>query len=149
MQWLSDWNSWLIAGFVLLIFEVILPGVFFMWWGFAAILMSAIVAIISISFSWQVAIFAILATIFSFLWWRYQKNKDHKEDEISSLNQRDHAMIGQVGRILEILDNGSIRAKFADTTWKVTTKQENETLVVGEQIRVIAVKGIILVVEKY
>ncbi|MDG6881287.1 Inner membrane protein ybbJ [Phocoenobacter uteri] len=144
MDWLTDWNSWLIGGFILLILEVMLPGVFFMWWGFAAIIMSGLVAMITISLSWQFAIFAVLASIFSFIWWRYQQKKDRKQDEESSLNQRNHAMIGRMGRVVEILDNGSIRAKFADSTWKV----EGEKLVIGDLIKVIKVEGIILIVEK-
>ncbi len=148
MDWLTDWNSWLIGGFVLLILEVMVPGVFFMWWGFAAIIMSGLVAMITISLSWQFAIFAVLASIFSFIWWRYQQKKDSKEDETSSLNQRNHAMIGRMGRVVEILDNGAIRAKFADTTWKVEGEKEGEVLAVGDLVKVVEVIGITLMVNK-
>ncbi|MBR0574444.1 NfeD family protein [Pasteurella atlantica] len=144
MEWFTAWNSWLIAGFVLLILEVFLSGVFFMWWGFAAMIMAGIVAVFNISISWQFAIFAVLASIFSFLWWRYQQRKNLEPDEASFLNQRDHAMLGKQGRVVEILDSGAVRAKFADTTWKVEGMQLN----VNDLVKVVDVEGITLKVEK-
>ncbi|MDP8079666.1 NfeD family protein [Phocoenobacter skyensis] len=144
MEWLTAWNSWLIAGFVLLILEVFLSGVFFMWWGFAAMIVAGIVSVVTISISWQFTIFAVLAIIFSFFWWRYQQKKDLEQDAASSLNRRDHAMLGKQGRVVDILDNGAIRAKFADTTWKV----EGQNLAIGDSVQVTDVQGIVLMVEK-
>ncbi|MDE4006758.1 NfeD family protein, partial [Glaesserella parasuis] len=46
MEWLSGWTAWLIFGFILLILETLIAGIFIMWWGFAAI----IVAILLILF---------------------------------------------------------------------------------------------------
>lgn len=143
MEWLTTWNSWLMGGFLLLILEVLIPGVFLMWWGLAGIIMAGIVVIAPLSLSWQFAIWAIIASLFSLLWWQYQRRQDN-QDEATDLNQKDFAMIGKQGKIIEILDNGSIRAKFADSTWKV----EGENLDVGSLVKVVKVKAITLIVEK-
>ncbi|PID51558.1 MAG: hypothetical protein CR960_00140 [Pasteurellales bacterium] len=143
MEWFTAWNSWLIGGFLLLILEVFISGVFLMWWGLAGIIMAGLVTLVTLSLSWQFAIWAIIASIFSLLWWRYQKSKDQK-DETNMLNQKDLAMLGKQGKVIEILDNGSIRAKFADSTWKV----EGEHLAIGDLVKVVKVKAITLIVEK-
>ena len=38
-DWLTTWSvwHWLVLGFVLLIAETLVPGVFLLWWGLAAI----------------------------------------------------------------------------------------------------------------
>lgn len=144
MEWLTGWSGWLIAGFVLLILEVFIPGVFLMWWGLAGIVVAGLVALTAISTSWQFIVFAILALIFSFLWWRYQSQQDKKANDDSNLNQLDHAMLGKQGVVAEVLANGTLRGKFGDTTWKV----QGENLNVGDRIEVVAVQGINLDVKK-
>ncbi|QGM80722.1 NfeD family protein [Otariodibacter oris] len=143
MDWLSNWTIWLIVGFVLLILEIAIPGVFLMWWGFAGIIVAGVVKLSpTLPLGWQLALFAILSIIFSFLWWKFQHSKDSKEDGATNLNARDHAMIGQQGVISEILENGVIRGKFGDTTWKVIGKN----LQVGDIVEVNKVEGITLFV---
>ena len=38
-EWLTTWTlwHWLVLGFVLLIVEIMVPGVFLLWWGLAAL----------------------------------------------------------------------------------------------------------------
>ncbi|VEH67605.1 nodulation efficiency, NfeD family protein [Rodentibacter pneumotropicus] len=38
-EWLTTWTlwHWVVLGFVLLIAEVVIPGVFLLWWGLAAL----------------------------------------------------------------------------------------------------------------
>ncbi|MDE3984529.1 NfeD family protein [Glaesserella parasuis] len=143
MEWLSGWTAWLIFGFILLILETLIAGIFIMWWGFAAI----IVAILLIFFPnfewcWQAPIFAVLAILFSLAWWKYQHSKDQQEDQQADLNARDHAMIGLQGTVVEVLDSGVARGKFGDTTWRVI----GNTLKVGDNIQVEKVDGITLFV---
>ncbi|WP_301099077.1 NfeD family protein [Otariodibacter sp.] len=143
MDWLNNWTIWLIAGFVLLILEIAIPGVFIMWWGFAGIIVAGIANLSpSLPLAWQLTIFAVLSILFSFFWWRYQHSKDSKEDRSTNLNARDHAMVGQQGVVSEILENGVIRGRFGDTTWKVIGKD----LQVGDIVEVTKVEGITLFV---
>lgn len=141
MEWLSSWTLWLIGGFALLILEAIIPGVFLMWWGLAAVVVAGVVGLLPwLGLGWQVSIFAVLATLLSLFWWRYQHQKDQQDDQISALNQRDHAMIGAMGVIVELQQNGIARGKFGDTTWRV----EGSPLSVGQTVKVVSVEGITL-----
>ena len=53
MEWFVNWSiwHWLILGFVLLIAEIAMPGVFLLWWGLAAIVVAGIMTSFSSSSS--------------------------------------------------------------------------------------------------
>lgn len=146
MEWFDGWQFWywLILGFVLLIGEAIIPGIFLLWWGLAAFIVGILNSIITIPAAWDWIIFAALAVIASLAWWRYQHNKDQLEDPHTALNQRGIAMLGQQGIITDIQHNHIGRAHFGDTTWRIKGKN----LQCGDIIKVISIDGITLQVEK-
>lgn len=145
--WLTVWTlwHWLVLGFVLLIAEIMMPGVFLLWWGLAA-LVTALLQFLLPDFSLVgLAIFyGVLAALLSVLWWRYQHRKDKRDQAKTSLNQRDHAMLGKQGIVQEIAANGIGRGAFGDTTWRI----QGERLHVGEPVKVVHVEGITLIVKK-
>ncbi|AKD39149.1 hypothetical protein I926_09195 [Pasteurella multocida subsp. multocida OH4807] len=147
MEWLSSWSlwHWLILGFVLLIAELVLPGVFLLWWGLAAIVIAGVMAIFpSLSLTALSISYAVFALILSVVWWKYQHGKDKVDQSHSALNQRDHAMLGTKGTVQEISANGIGRGHFGDTTWRV----HGNDLAVGDLIEVERVEGITLHVKK-
>lgn len=142
MEYLNNWTAWLIFGFILLILELAIPGVFLMWWGFAAIITATVASFLSLT--WQISFFAVLATFFSLAWWKYQRKKDQIDDRQTELNARNHHLIGSIGVVEEITPTNIIRAKFGDTTWKV----QGENLNVGDKVQVLKTEGIVLLVRK-
>ena len=148
MDWFSTWDlwHWLLLGFGLLIAEIIVPGIFLLWWGLAALAVAGLMALIpSLSLTALSFIFAILAIVLSLIWWKYQRSQDRIDDQITALNQRDHAMIGTTGLVEEIAPNGIGRGRFGDTTWRI----QGDNLQTGERIQVQAVQGITLIVSKH
>ena len=148
VEWFSIWGvwHWLVLGFVLLIAEIAVPGIFLLWWGLAAIVMAVVMALIpTISLTVLGIIYAILATILSLIWWKYQHSRDKADDQQSALNQRDHAMLGATGLVEEMSANHIGRGRFGDTTWRI----QGENLVVGDRIKVQSVQGITLTVIKF
>lgn len=147
MEWLADWGvwHWLILGFVLLIAEILVPGVFLLWWGLSAIVIAVITKLIpTLPLSFLAVMYAVIASIFSIIWWRYQHGKDQIDQSQSVLNQRDHAMIGAQGKVLEIGENGIGRGAFGDTTWRI----QGRDLAVNDIVQVTAVDSITLKVNK-
>ncbi|PJG84006.1 NfeD family protein [Caviibacterium pharyngocola] len=147
MDWLTTWTlwHWLILGFVLLIAEILLPGVFLLWWGLAALVISAVAALMpDLSLIALTIAYAVLALLFSMCWWKYQHKKDQKDQRQTSLNQRDHAMLGARGTVQEIAQNGIGRGHFGDTTWRI----QGMDLQSGDVIEVQKVEGITLLVRK-
>ena len=147
MEWFVNWSiwHWLILGFVLLIAEIAMPGVFLLWWGLAAIVVAGIMKLFpALPLSALVVIYAIIAIILSVIWWRYQHSKDQTDQSQSVLNQRDHAMIGARGKVLEMAENGIGRGAFGDTTWRI----KGHGLSVNDLIEVTGVNSITLNVIK-
>lgn len=147
MEWLTTWTlwHWLILGFALLISEIIIPGVFLLWWGLSAIVISAVMALFpNLSLTILTIIYAILAFLLSMLWWKYQSSKDKKDQTNSSLNQRDHAMLGTKGIVKEIAENNIGRGHFGDTTWRI----QGDNLQIDDVVEVYDVEGITLFVRK-
>ena len=146
-DWLTTWSvwHWLVLGFVLLIAEILVPGVFLLWWGLAAIVAAGVMALVpSLSLTALAVFYAILAIILSLLWWKYQHSKDNQDQSHTTLNQRDHTLLGKKGTVLEIGSNGIGRRAFADTTWRI----QGEHLTVNDLVVVERVDGITLLVKK-
>ena len=138
-DWLTTWSvwHWLVLGFVLLIAETLVPGVFLLWWGLSAIVTAGVMALMpSLSLTALAVFYAILAIILSLLWWKYQHS--------TTLNQRDHTLLGKKGTVLEIGSNGIGRGAFGDTTWRI----QGEHLTVNDLVVVERVDGITLLVKK-
>ncbi|WP_044470278.1 NfeD family protein [Mannheimia massilioguelmaensis] len=147
MDWLTTWSiwHWLILGFILLIGEIALPGIFLLWWGIAAIITGAIMALVpSLSLTILGIFYAILAFMLSLVWWKYQHRKDANDEAQTVLNQRQHAMLGATGIVQEFADTGVGRGYFGDTTWRI----QGAELQVGDRIEVVSVQGITLKVRK-
>ncbi|RDE88120.1 NfeD family protein [Aggregatibacter kilianii] len=147
MEWFVNWGvwHWLVLGFILLIAEIAMPGVFLLWWGLAAIVVAGIMKLFpDLPLSSLAVIYAIIAMILSVIWWRYQHGKDQADQSNRALNQRNHAMIGSRGKVLEIAENGIGRGAFGDTTWRI----KGHGLSVNDIIEVTGVDGITLNVIK-
>lgn len=148
MEWLTtSWSiwHWLILGFGLLIVELLIPGVFFLWWGLSALVMAAVMYFIpTLSLTALSIAYAVLALVLSLCWWKYQYGKDREDQSQTSLNQRDHAMLGCRGTVEEMSNNGIGRGHFGDTTWRI----QGMALQIGDVIEVERVDGITLLVKK-
>lgn len=145
MDWLLSWSvwHWLILAFLLLIAEVLIPGVFLLWWGISAIFVAILTALLPISLTTAGIVFAVLASSLCLIWWFFQSKRDRIDDQKTELNQRTHTLLHKQGQVVEILGKNVARAKFGDTTWRV----EGENLQPDSTVIVIDVKGITLIVK--
>jgi membrane protein implicated in regulation of membrane protease activity len=140
LPFLGQW-SWWVIGAILLLLELLLPGVFFMWLGIAALVIGAID--IFFDFTWQVevAIFAalsVLALIFL---------RPHFKDRMGrsanpNLNQRMYDYVGKSYVLDQPIVNGLGKVRIDDTLWVVTGADRPR----GEWVRVTGVDGLKLIV---
>lgn len=118
---LGIWN-WVVLGLVLLFLELVTPGVFLIWVGFAA-LATSLFAFTGLSFmaSWQMQLllFMILSVIFVLIGRRYFNPRAQNSDE-PLLNRRADQLIGMRTTLEEPIVNGHGRARFDDTLWRIT-----------------------------
>ena len=119
---LGPWN-WVVLGLVLMIFEVAAPGIFFLWFGIAALIVGGIAILLGDS-AWlhwqlQVILFLFLSVISVFIGRRLIGATDIVSDE-PLLNRRGEQLIGQVVTLEEATVNGRGRARVGDSLWRVT-----------------------------
>lgn len=142
---LGPWN-WMVLGFVLLILEILVPGVFLLWIGIAAILVGALTLQLAHAAFWvwqaQVVLFLILSVISAYVGHRVMAKTGGESDQ-PLLNRRAEQLVGRTATLAEPIAEGRGRIRLGDTFWLVT----GPDLPVGARVRVIAVKDMELVVE--
>lgn len=134
--------SWLVAGFVLLALELVVPGGFLVWMGAAAIV-TGILALLVPAVGWpvQFVIFGVLAVVAIVVWLRIKPN-----DEVTDrpfLNRRAERFVGQEVVLNEPIRDGFGRVSLGDTVWRV----QGPDLAAGQKVRIIDADGGLLKVE--
>ncbi len=137
---LGAWN-WLVLGGVLIGLEILVSGVFLIWFGLAALIVGAIALGIDISWQVQFILFAVLALISVVLSRRFFKNNNQSDKPL--LNQRAEQNIGRSFVLTNAILHGRGRIKIADSTWAV----EGEDCAEGTMVKVVGVEGSTLKVE--
>lgn len=140
----SIWIWWTLAA-VLLMMELLVPGVAFIWLGLAAAAMG-VVAFLLPGIPWQadVAIYGVVAVALVYIV-RPWAREDAIQDEANlHLNRR---MDGYIGRVVELpaaIENGEGYLIIDDTRWRV----RGPDLKRGQPVKITGVEGLVLLVEK-
>jgi membrane protein implicated in regulation of membrane protease activity len=140
---LEFWH-WLILAAALAGIEILTPGFFFIWLGGAA-LVTAVVALVIPSLSWenQVLIFALLSAVSVLGWYRFRHRLTVKSDDMT-LNRRGEQLLGRSATLSEPIVNGRGQIRIDDTVWRC----EGEDLAAGTKVKVVAMHGAVVAVEK-
>jgi membrane protein implicated in regulation of membrane protease activity len=139
---LGAW-SWMIAAAILFVLELMAPGIFFMWFGVAALVTGLIVFRYDISWQWQLLWFCGLSLASVLLANRYLRQHP-LESERPLLNERAARLIGQSFDLVDPIVNGRGSIHSGDTIWRV----EGPELPRGTRIKVVGVDGSVLKVER-
>ncbi|MBX3566870.1 MAG: NfeD family protein [Rhizobiaceae bacterium] len=148
VAWLADqlgpWN-WMVIGLVLLAAEILVPGVFLLWIGIAALIVGAAsLALWGFAFwSWelQVVVFLALALASAVLGRRIMAGREAESDQ-PLLNRRGEQLVGRTATLGEPIREGHGRIQLGDTLWRVT----GPDMPVGARVKVVAVRDLELVV---
>lgn len=141
---LGPW-SWWVLGFVLLAAEMIVPGVFLVWIGLAALAVGILSLLLWESGFWvwqvQLLTFALLAIAVTLLGRRFVQA--HAETDEPFLNQRTESLVGRTATLQEPIREGRGRIRLDDTYWPVM----GPDLPAGTRVTVVSSKSGILSVE--
>lgn len=142
---LGPW-AWWVLGIVLLILEVLMPGVFLVWIGIAAIVTGALSLLLWESAFWtwhaQWLVFAILSLVAVVIGRRIVNTRGTASDQ-PYLNQRGQSLVGRTATLEQPISEGRGRIRLDDTMWSV----QGPDLPVGARVRVTASNGRDLTVE--
>jgi membrane protein implicated in regulation of membrane protease activity len=130
------WFWWIVAG-VLLLFELMTPGVFAMWLALAAASVGITDYFVNLSWQLELLVFAAFSLVYVYLarpW--YSKNNLQSSDQ-PNLNQRIYAFVGKSFVLTEPIINGQGKLDIEGTRWDVL----GPNLAKGATVKVTAVEG--------
>jgi len=138
---LDGW-IWVIAGLALMALEAIVPGVFLVWFGGAAIATGLVSVVFDLGPTAQFLTFAVLAAASVMFGWKYGSYAIGDSDR-PNLNIKGQAYVGRTFQLDKALVNGRGRMKVGDTSWRI----EGPDLPEGTTVTVTGVRGTTLQVE--
>lgn len=141
IETLGGWTWW-VLGLVLLGAEVLLPGIFFLWFGIAAILIGISALLIEWPWQMQVLGFVVLSIISALVGRRFYGEDDKPSDD-PHLNLRASRLQGRTFILAEPIVESRGRVQVDDSVWQV----RGPDAPAGARVRVTGADGPVLVVE--
>ena len=139
---IAFWYWWVLAA-ILLVFEMTLPGVVFLFLAIGAAASGVLLAVApGTSLEAQLGVFAVFA-VASALALRPTLKRLQGRVAASTLNARGEALVGQTFVLDTPILGGRGRARLGDGSWIIT----GPDMVAGARVRVAAVNGTELKVE--
>jgi inner membrane protein len=133
---LGTWN-WLIFGVLLMVLEVLAPGVFLFWFGLAALLVGLISFVVQPSWQIQILMFAAFAIAAVPIWRRLARAGNAASADNPFLNRRAEALVGRVFTLEKPIIDGTGTVRIGDTVWRVAGPDTPA----GTRVRVVQVDG--------
>ncbi len=140
---------WIIFGMILMLAEILMLSFFILWFGAAAVVIGCLLFFIpQLSTTWQIMLWAILSSALAWGWFKYLKPLSIDKTKAGLSKE---AISGEVGLVLSA-PNGEKRGKLrfpapilGDDEWLIMSQ---DSLAVGDSVRVTGVSGNTLVVSK-
>jgi inner membrane protein len=139
---LGSWN-WFILALLLFILETLVPGVHFLWFGLAAIVVGAIAVATGIAWQWQMIAFGVISVLTVF-WVRRVYRVEVAQSDQPDLNERGRQYVGRALIVEQAIQNGRGKVRVGDSLWQA----EGPDAPAGARVKVVAAKGTVLVVER-
>ena len=131
---------WACAAVILMAAEMLVPGAFMLWLGFAAAgVFVVVMAFPGIAPIWQAVIFVLLSLLSVSLYRSVLRKTAVKSDQ-PLLNRRAEQLVGQTYPLETAIVNGRGRVKIGDAFWSV----EGSDAPAGMKVRIVSVNGMSL-----
>jgi membrane protein implicated in regulation of membrane protease activity len=145
MDWFGGLEAhwvWLTIGVLLAGLEMLVPGVYLVWLGIAAIVTGVLTGLLHLSLPVQVIDFVFLSLIIAFSARRFLSDSPIRSAD-PLMNRRVARMIGQTAVVVQAIEHGSGRVHFGDSEWIAS----GPDVAVGERVRISGADGGTLLVE--
>lgn len=139
-----EWWHWLVAGMVLIVAELAIPGMVLVWFGVGAIGIGLLLAALpGLALTAQLALWTLLSCVLVFVWFRVFRADQHKTHAGMSGGDT----VGEIGLVVhEVTPFGRGQVRFqkpllGNDVWDCIA---DETMAVGERVKVLTVEGSLL-----
>jgi len=130
--------GWWIFVLVLIGAELLAPGYFLIWIGFAAAALGIVTFLVpELSFLVQAVLFAVLALVSCVVYWRFVRKVVDESSDQPLLNRRAEQFIGRRYTLDTAIVGGKGKVRIGDSPWLA----EGPDLPAGAEVEVIAVSG--------
>lgn len=137
---LGAWN-WFIIAAAMALLETVVPGIHFMWFGLAAVVMGAIALMFPLPIAAQLVLFGLLSLAMILIARRYWSPQEMRTDN-PDLNIRGQQYVGRIVMVVEPIVRGRGKVQVGDTVWTA----EGPDLAEGDRAKVTGVSGTVLLV---
>lgn len=141
-------TNWLIVGLVLSALELVVPGVYLIWFGFAGFAMSIIMCFTEMAVTTQLIYFALISAVFALIGWytyRVIMQKTQTPREYRNLNNSAEQYVGMTVTVTQDTEDNNTKVKIGDTYWLAYSEK---ALKKGDTAKVTGVRdNLILIIE--
>lgn len=134
---------WIIAGVILIVLELVAPGLIIIFFGIGALLTGIVSWILPLSIQWQLAIFLFSSIVSLLVFRKYIKQKLFEKTEENSIDEFEEEFIGKQAVAVADFTNGAGRVSFKGTEWNARSE---DAILAGELLTIIARESITLIV---
>ncbi len=138
LDFIFNGTGWMIIAVILIGLEFLAPGIYFMWVGFAALVVSGVTYLFPEIF-WviQALMFSALSVVSVLIGKKYLMEKDMQSDD-TTLNRRGSQYVGRVCEVAVAFTNGKGKVKIEDTLWSAIGPKDFK---LGAKVKVVALEG--------
>ena len=149
LQWLDTltfWH-WLVLGAVLIVIELLAPGIWFLWLGIGAIA-TGLVVLIFPDFTWQLqAVIFSGFSVVSIIIGRMIMRQAKQSEDHPMLNRRVEQYVGKIYALENDTKLGYGDVRIGDSVWRVQLTDPSIQLTAGAKVVVTGVDGATLKVD--
>ncbi len=133
---------WLAIGMVLAMLELVVPGVYLIWFAAAALVTGMLTFVLDPGVTVQIINFVSLSLIAAYSAKRFLRDRPIESAD-PLMNNRGGRLIGETAVVVQALDNGKGRIHHGDSEWIA----RGADIAVGTKVRIIGHHGAELLVE--
>ena len=116
-EMLSNTWFWALAGLFLMAAEIILPGIYLMFVGGAALVIAVLFWLVPGFPIWLAAVIFVSLGVVGILWGRHLSRTQDGE-QAQALNDRGSLLVGRAAVLVSVTTPGHGTVKVGDTTWR-------------------------------
>ena len=137
---LTFWH-WMVLGAVLIVVELLAPGIWFLWLGIGAIATGLVVLVVS-DLTWQIqAVIFSGFSVISIIIGRLIMRQTRQPEDHPTLNRRTEQYVGKVFVLENDTKLGFGEVRIGDSLWRIQLTDPSEQLQAGARVMVTGIDG--------
>ena len=142
-----EWWQWIVGGVAMALLELAVPAFVLIWFALGALLVALVLLVFPLSLTAQLAIWLIASMSMVYLWFKVFKPSRRR----TLIGTSDANVIGEVGlltRAVAQYEKGEVRFQkplLGADSWPCIA---DSAITVGERVKVVAVEGSLLKIDK-